>query len=268
MIDVYAYLDYRAFLRDLLPEHSHRELAQRGGFDAGLVSKVVNGSRNISPAMAERFAKAFALEGRPARFFCLLVLYNQARLPSERKKRLADLLAYGKNRISPITRLQHKYYTHWYHVAIRELINCGGWNGNDYKALAERLTPAISTREAKEAVEVLLELDMVRRDDKGQLHLVDPLISSGYEGQPLGVNEFISQGLQLAQEALDRFTPEERNLSALTLSISESSRSEIVRRLRQFRREILELVEHDPQPSRVYELNMQLFPLSKDNADA
>jgi len=224
MPDIYQYMDYRAFLKELLPGFSHRQLGERGGFDPGLVSKVINGQRNISPRMATRFAVAFGLEGRAARFFELLVLYNQARLPSARKRCLADLLAYGKERISPVTRLQYRYYEHWYHVAIRELLNCGVWDGSDFRLLGEMLVPAISAKEARAAVELLLELDMIRHNSEGSYQLTEPLLTSGYAGQPAGVNNFIMQGLTLAQEAMDRCEPYERNLSALTVSASESIR--------------------------------------------
>jgi uncharacterized protein (TIGR02147 family) len=261
--DIYSYLDYRIFLKELLPGFTHRELGEKGGFDPGLVSKVLNGQRNLSPRMANRFATAFGLEGRPVKFFELLVLFNQARLPSERKQRLAELLAYGKERVSPITRLQHRYYERWHHVAIRELINCGLWNGENYKQLGELLQPAISAHEARQAIELLLELGMIKRDSRSRFCVTDPLISSGYEGQPVGVNTFIQQGLVLAHESIDRFPAAERNLSTLTISASEPMRQEIVRRLRKFRREILELVENDPRPERVFQMNFQVFPLSK-----
>jgi len=260
--DIFNHLDYRAYLRELTARYSHRTLGERGGFDPGLVSKVINGQRNISPKMIPRFATAYGLEGRASRFFELLVLYNQARLPSERKKRLADLLAYGKDRISPITRLQHRYYEHWYHAAIRELLHCNVWSSGNYEELAAMLIPPIQPREAKRTLELLLEMGMVRRTLHG-FQLTEAFVTSGTQGQPLGVNTFVQQGIELAQDAMERFDASERNLSGLTISSSEATRQEIIQRIRKFRHEILELVEQDSQPDRVWQLNLQLFPLSK-----
>ena len=265
---IFLYLDYRKFLQDLYAHGqaaglSHRELGIKGGFDPGLVSKVMTGQRNISVKMIPRFCQAFGLGARESRFFELLVRYNQARLPSQKQQCLGALLAQGKERVSMVTRQQHEYYAHWYHAAIRELLNFYPYAGKHPEQLAATLEPEILPKEAKRTVQLLRDLAMLKRAKNGRFELVDALVSSGTEAQPVEVNSFIQQGIELALSAADRFPAEDRNLSALTFSASEDTAQEIIRRVRTFRRELMELIQQDQSPNRVFQMNIQMFPLSK-----
>jgi uncharacterized protein (TIGR02147 family) len=53
-----------------------------------------------------------------------------------------------------------------------------------------------------------------------------------------------------------------RDISTLTLSISESSLQRMKEKIRECRRELLEIAKADEHADRVYQLNLQLFPLS------
>ena len=54
-----------------------------------------------------------------------------------------------------------------------------------------------------------------------------------------------------------------RNFSTITLGLTREAYETIVEELSNFRKKIVALAAHDPQTERVYEINMQLFPLSK-----
>ena len=88
------------------------------------------------------------------------------------------------------------------------------------------------------------------------------LISSGSESYSTAVNSYIQQNLNVAQDAMDRFGRGERNLSTLAFACDESTYSELVEMVRRFRREVLAKVGQCEKPNRVFQLGMQLFPLS------
>jgi uncharacterized protein (TIGR02147 family) len=69
--------------------------------------------------------------------------------------------------------------------------------------------------------------------------------------------------LRLADDALERFRPNERDISSLTLSVSLKTIPTIMERLQQLRNELLEIAEEDEQVDQVVQLNLQLFPLSQ-----
>jgi uncharacterized protein (TIGR02147 family) len=82
---------------------------------------------------------------------------------------------------------------------------------------------------------------------------------------PLGHQIFVYHHamLDLAKRALDDLPREERDISSLTLCVAEASLPRLKQRIRDFRRELLQLAEDDPAPERVVQLNFQMFPLSR-----
>jgi uncharacterized protein (TIGR02147 family) len=65
-----------------------------------------------------------------------------------------------------------------------------------------------------------------------------------------------------AAEALDTIPREEREISSITLCVSHEVLLDLKERIREFRRELLQLAELEGEPERVVQLNFQLFPLS------
>jgi uncharacterized protein (TIGR02147 family) len=68
--------------------------------------------------------------------------------------------------------------------------------------------------------------------------------------------------LERAAEALDSLPREERDVSCLTLCVSQAKLVELKERVRNFRQELLRTAELDNSPERVVQINFQVFPLS------
>src|SRR5688500_12914713 len=100
--DVYAHFDYRSLLRSFY-EHkkarsrgfSYRSFARRAGLSSpNLLKRVIDGERNLTPEMAERFARACGFEGEEASYFRELVAFNEAKTEAERSARYRTLSAF------------------------------------------------------------------------------------------------------------------------------------------------------------------------------
>ena len=74
---------------------------------------------------------------------------------------------------------------------------------------------------------------------------------------------FHQQMLTLATEALQKYSSEERNVSSLVVCVRAKTVSELKRRLTSFQQELLALCDADEEPEVVYQVGMQLFPLSR-----
>ena len=74
--------------------------------------------------------------------------------------------------------------------------------------------------------------------------------------------------MALANESLDRFGAEKINLSTLTIGISEATVKAIKDELAAVRNKISALAEKDNLANRVYQLNVQFFPLSDNFREA
>jgi uncharacterized protein (TIGR02147 family) len=271
VVHVFGYLDYRAYLRDFYAAakarsraFSHRAFSRRAGLrSSNYLSLVMKGERDLSSEMAPRFARACGLDKSEADFFCDLVQYCQA-TSTEEKSRHHERLARFR-RFREAHRLlgeQSAYYQHWYMPAIRELASLPGFK-EDPKWIAARLEPTISVKQASEALETLCRLGLLVRNGRGKLQQAQPLVTSG--PGPLGHQVFqYHQGmLDLAKQALDRLPREERDISCLTLCVSESALPALKARIRALRQELLQLAELEAKPERVVQLNFQMFPLSK-----
>jgi uncharacterized protein (TIGR02147 family) len=71
----------------------------------------------------------------------------------------------------------------------------------------------------------------------------------------------------LAGEAISRFSKDMRDISTVTMSVDEKSLPEIREHIRQFRSSLINIVNSYAGSSRVYQLNIQFFPLSGDLED-
>jgi uncharacterized protein (TIGR02147 family) len=70
--------------------------------------------------------------------------------------------------------------------------------------------------------------------------------------------------IKLASESIERFPSSRRDITSVTLNVSEENYNIIIDKLRALRKELLEMAEADVNPKRVAQLNLQLFPLSCD----
>ena len=268
--DVFRYRDYRAFLRafyalnkDADRGFSLRAFGKRARLGSSNYLKLVmDGQRNLSVEMAERFAEACGLRGQAAEYFRTLVQFNQAESPDARERaytRLAGFRRYRK--VYRLDRAQEAYCSHWYVPATRELAARTDFE-DDPRWIARKLSPKITSKEAEQALATLLELGLLARDADGKLHQVEPLVQT--QDGPLGhhVVNFHRQMLTRAAEALERVPRAEREIESLTLCLSENRMLELKARLEAFCEELLQSFQADEHSRRVVQVNVQMFPLS------
>lgn len=105
---------------------------------------------------------------------------------------------------------------------------------------------------------------MIARNEEGFLKPVDQVITTGTQWQSLAIREFQRQMIQLGAEAIERWPKEQRDISTLTISTSQATLETIQERLTLARKEILDLIQQDESVEGVYQINMQVFPLTKE----
>lgn len=269
-VDVYQYLDYRAFLRDYYLDRkarrrgfSYRNFSRRAGLRSpNYLKLVIEGERSLTPTMAARFAKACGLADESASFFENLVAFNQAKSVREREDCFARLTGFRRYRSVRRLDLKHaEYHAKWYLPAIRELAARSDFQ-HDPAWIARTLAPRISAQQAKEALATLLELGLLAIADDGQLRQSEPLISTGPELHAVHVAKYHRMMMRRATASIELFPSQERDISSLTLCLGPDGIERVKQRLRSFRRELLELSELEDDPEQVVQINFQAFPLS------
>jgi uncharacterized protein (TIGR02147 family) len=282
-IDVYRYQDYRALLADYYAERkahgrgfSYRAFSRRAGLSSpNHLKRVIEGERNLSPEMAQRFAEACGLTGKEAQYFCELVEFNQARTTAEKQARYEALASHrGYRRAQKLDVAQASYHAHWYVPAIRELAGSRDFRA-DARSIAARLLPAISVEQAEHALSVLTELGMLVKTVDGRLVQAQAVVSTGAETSGVHIVAYHANMMQRAIASIDLVPKPARDISSLTMRVSSRGFSRIKQRVQEFRRELVGLESADalePAGSAgdeiVVQLNFQLFPLTRLPSEA
>lgn len=269
MPSIYDYTDYRRFLQDYYGwakqnkrGFSHRSfLANAGMSGPTYLKRVMEGQHDLTSTSTAKFAKALELIGPDSEYFSALVGFNQATTPAEKDKYFKKLMELQPARTqATLERSQYDYYQNWYNIAIREMLAFLPYKNNPGE-FSRRLTPTVPPGKVKKAIELLQDLGLLTPTGEGY-RASKSLLKTDPSMESLFLPRFHQSMAKLAVEALDRFPKTERYFSGTTVSISPEIYAVIVEKIRALRRDILEHVQADPSPDRVYHLNMQLFPLT------
>jgi uncharacterized protein (TIGR02147 family) len=269
-IDVFDYCDFRLLLKDLYAfskkkniKFSYRFIALRAGFkSAGFFSQIIQGKTNISMRIALSLADAFKLKVTEKEYFENLVLFNQAKTQSDKQHYFRKIIALKKGKLKTLDERQYELFTQWYYLAVREWLGIFKFKG-DYKKLSEALMPAITVAEAKDAIKVLEKLNLIQRNPSGIYERLDATLTTGDAWKSVAITQFQIDTLNLAKGSYDRVPAQYRNHSTLTLSISENEFQWIKDELSALRKKILEIATSATHPDRVYQININVFPLSQ-----
>jgi uncharacterized protein (TIGR02147 family) len=270
MPDLYSNYDYRRYLKDFDaekkskdPNFSHRYFSMKVGYpSAGFFSDVVGGKKNLTGAVLLKVAKALKLRKEEEEYFISLVEFNQAKTVEEKNRHFERMAAMAKPKVKLLEARQYEYFKHWYYAALREVISFYPFRG-DYPGLAKMLAPPIKPAEARKGIKLLLDLGMIRKEADGAYRPTEALLGTGRPLSSLDVANFQLSTLGLAQSALDRFPPAERDFSTLTLPLDPEDLPRAKSAIRTLRAYLLALSEKSKKANRVFQFNFQVFPLTR-----
>lgn len=269
-VDVFRYQDYRAFLAAFYALKkstglSYRRFSAMVGLGApNYLKLVIDGKRNLSPTMATRFAKACKLQGESAEYFGLLVQFNQAQTDDERNAHREQLVRFARYRqAQPIELAQMDYHSTWYIPVVRELVACPQFVGES-AWVARMLRPELTDKQAAHALEVLERMGFLERDATGRYRQTSRAVSTGDQASGLHIRNYHAEMMKRATAAMEDVPAAERFLSSLTLSVSPALYDEVLRRVNELREDLVQLCDAELAPSKVVQLNLQLFPVSQE----
>ncbi|MBN1759333.1 MAG: TIGR02147 family protein [Chitinispirillaceae bacterium] len=271
MVSVYSYTDYRKFLGDYYTEHkslhphfSYQLLADRAGLKSKTyLHKVISGQKNLAKSSVLNVAKALKLKYNETEYFNNLVDFNNAKTFREKEfyfKKLKELAPETDGKL--ILHNQFEYFSKWYYVVIRELITLKKFS-EDFKQLAKAVEPAITTDQAKKAVQTLCELGLIKKTPSGRYCQCDTALTTNSDITPLAVQLFQKECLNLASLSIEQHNRDIRDISTLTVGISAAGFDQIQQEIIWLRKRLVEIVKNDNPADRVYQVNFQLFPVSK-----
>jgi uncharacterized protein (TIGR02147 family) len=273
------YMDYRLFLADFYLAKKAQTKTSIRPYSYALFSAaadikspnylkmIIEAKRNLSPDMIAKFARACGLNKAQSDEFRLLVTFNQEEDPADRNyalKQLSEFRVEQKLKSGSLDRKVFDKVPNWIGWIIYALVDQQGVTF-EVSQLRDLLRGKASEAEITEALDNLLKSGELVRDEATQK------IS---KGQPKEVSEEIPAALvrklqmqlmYLGLESLYQDTATEREFGSLTLSLTEKEFEEIKFKLRQMRKALHKdnsIARMSTKGERVYQLNLQLFPVS------
>ena len=263
-LDIFTYRNFRDLLSDYYhtqkkqkASYSYKAFAEKAGLNSpNYLKLVMDGKRNLSHKNIKKFAKGLGLAERRAEFFENLVYFNQTKEEETRSLYQAKLRMLEAGPEAYLLNEEEKeVVTRWYYFVIREMAYLPDFKV-DSAWIVKRLNKNITVDQAKEALKVLEKLGLLTNHRSVAVDVSPRMKASA-------INEFHREMGAQALESVKDDNYEEREFNALTVCVSKENLPLIKERLREFRKELNRFLSNDKNGDEVYQLNLQLFPLTR-----
>jgi len=267
--NIFTYTSYTLYLRDYYAfkkkenkKFTYRLFGAMAQTAPSLLKDIIDGRRSLSLDTMRKFAKAMGINKREKEFFKILIKFSNSKTNLQKNKYFHQIIHSRRNlSIEFLEESQYQFYSEWYHSAIRELINFPSFI-EDPEWISKKLTPNITPGKVKKSLALMERLNIIKRNEKQKLIQSQNVISSELEIQSMIIRNFNTGMIKLALEAQESFPLETREISGLTLGVSQKKFAFIKQRIREFKEELLASVQEDQDSTElVCQVNFQLFPL-------
>lgn len=268
---VFDYSDYRQLLRDFYWERKKSRAhawslgiwaRQLGLKSPSTLAMILKGSRNPGPELTGKLAKTLRLGPKEIEYFEDLVTLKK----HQDDPRLSVLIMEKLGKQHPSGQFQlldaDTFYliSNWYNYAIREMVNLRDFR-EDSKWISEQIHFKVTPKEVDEAIEALLRLNLLKRNERGRLVSSAGTLTTNNDIADEGIKRFHEQTLGNASEALRKIDPSRREIIGITFCMRESKLAEAKGILRKFRTEFGRLFESGDGDA-VYHLELAFIPLT------
>lgn len=230
------------------PQFSLRAFARLVDVNPAVLSRVLSGKRKMTFNLAVRIADALVLGPEERERLYSFYLSHETSGNVDEVKREKELSIDCFNAMKE-----------WYHYGITQLLYIDEFR-EDYKWMARML--GISELEVKLAVDRLLRLEILDRDERGQLYRTSTHLSTTTDIASAGIRHFQKQILEKAIHSLENDDIHERDITSITVAINEDKMKEVKAEIKKFRMRMSEFMG-EGEKTRVYNLGIHLIPLTK-----
>ncbi|MEN9825305.1 MAG: hypothetical protein RI953_1050 [Pseudomonadota bacterium] len=270
-INVCDFMDYKVYFRAVYdaakkekPGYTYILFTEELGLGkSNLMNLIVNGQRKMSRKNAQIVVGSLGLVLERRRYFLKLIELDNRRNMKKREEVLEKIIEIrGESIEDEHTRRQLDFYSHWLHGIVFEMVAIDNLKHTS-ESMTQRLVPHASVDEVQASLDLLEKLGLVSRDvesgdyRKNQDHFImDDKI------QHLGPLAFHNKMIELARDALVRIPAEERDVSSMTLAVPREAVGKLKAVVERFQEEILSMASEFESHDEVYQINIQLFPLT------
>ena len=173
MKPIFEYTDYREWIRDAFEDFKKRKtviswryMAMKLGADPGNLLRISQGKIHLAVNFIKPMAEFFELDEKEAAYWSELVYFGRAKSDQEALNHYEKMQALKGIPLKRLAKKELEFYRHWYYNAIRSVIGICNFK-DDYEGLAECCTPAITVEQAKDAIKLLHDLNMISEGKDG-----------------------------------------------------------------------------------------------------
>ncbi len=249
-------------------QFSYQYFANKAGFKSkSSIANILAGRKKVSIDSLIGLSNALKLNIKQTHYLEALIHYECAKEDGQ-KQYYRDRLLYLKP-AQPAYNLERAYIQfleEWYVSHVRELVTLVRFDEN-YKKLGLMLSPPISAKDAKRAVDLLLELNFIQQytdDDTVYYTQTNAVITTPhYLPKSLSIRNYQKKIIELGASAIDRIKKDERNINNATLTLCEEGVVSMNNLIAEFQQKMVKIaLESEGKSSRVYQANIQFFPTS------
>jgi uncharacterized protein (TIGR02147 family) len=221
---------------------------------------------NIQPSGIHALSHSLKLTAKERAYLEYMVAFDHAKTHDEKDRYFRLILSTRDYKmIKTLDKGQYELFSHWYFPVIRELITSASYP-DDPAWIGGKIVPVVSTAKVKKAVAILESLGLIRRKENGTWEQTQRVVSTPSEVLSIAVTTYHKGVIALAAEAIERFKADERDIRSVTLGVSQTGFTEVKRRMEAFWKELLSYADTQKTSDRIYQINMQVFPVSESMA--
>lgn len=263
---------YREFLERLyfarkarLERYTYVRLSTDLGFSAtGFIHQIVRGRRALTADAARRIGDALRLRSAQRDFLQKLVELGNAPSPASHDAAAEILRLRTKLQPGRVGEEVAEFFTTWYYAVVREMVAMQDFV-DDPEWIAATIVPAITPAQARQSLDLLERLALIGRDPRtGRWIQCEEALATLADAPILESIAFQRHALELGKQAIQLHEPEKRLLNSVTLRLSPETFAALREQIWTQINDLLTLESEGGADDGVYQLNIQLFPLTKE----
>lgn len=228
------------------PQFSLRAFARLVDVSPAVLSRILSGKRKLTFNLAVRIADALVLGPIERETLYNFFIRPKEETQSDRHEKELSIDCFNAMK-------------DWYHYGITQLLYIDSFR-EDPKWIAKMLS--ITELEAKLAIDRLIRLEILDRDEEGRLYRTAEHLSTTTDIASAGIRHFQKQILEKSIHSLEHDDLSERDITSITIAINEDRIPEAKKEIMRFRKKMAEFLA-EGEKTRVYNLGVHLIPLSK-----
>ncbi len=274
------YVDYRKYLNDFynyqvsltqdrLRPYSYSDFSAAANIKSpNYLRLIIEGKRNLSTDMCGQFSKALRHNRAQTHEFLLLVTYCQEKDPMQRNRHLKVLSEWRAKKSMESGKINSETWdqvSSWLVWVLYAMVDQEGVVFTPDK-IRKLLRGQVNEAQVNTALKKLVNAGDISIDPVTHKPQKTSLTMSGLDDIPTElIRKIQSELIYLGLESLHQYNPQEREVSGFTLAMTEKEFEWVRFELRKLRKHIqkeISMKRETGPGDRVYQMNIQFFPLS------